>query len=95
MFQPGASLTFDNAKIVLDAGLKAIGSGQTAIDFAGVVTADSSAVASMLAWRRAATARAAPLVFDNLPANLCSLISLYDVTTLIDSSLPRTDLPHH
>lgn len=95
MFQPGTSLTFNNAKSALDAGLQAIAGGQAAIDFADVVAVDSAAVATMLAWRRAATARAVPLAFNNLPANLRSLISLYDVTALIDADLPRTDLPHH
>lgn len=95
MFQPGESLTFNNAQVVLANGLQAIAGGQTVIDFSNVVTVDSSAVAAMLVWRRAATARAASLAFNNLPANLSSLISLYDVKTLLDASLPRADLPHH
>lgn len=95
MFQPGASLTFNNAKSALTAGLQAIAAGQTEIDFAGVVTVDSAAVATMLAWRRAAISRALPLVFNNLPENLCNLISLYDVTSLIRVHSPRTDLSHH
>jgi phospholipid transport system transporter-binding protein len=106
MFQPGASLTFDNAKTALDAGLQAIGAGQSVIDFAGLTVVDSAAVATLLAWRRVAAARAMPLAFINLPDNLRSLIALYDVAELLDStaaapasavpsSTQRTDLLHH
>ncbi len=95
MFQPGSSLTFDNAKTALDAGLQAIAGGQTEIDFANLVTVDSAAVATMLAWQRVATSRALSLSFRNIPANLLSLISLYDVTALIAPNIARADLPHH
>jgi phospholipid transport system transporter-binding protein len=96
MFQPGASLTFDNAKTALDAGLQAIAEGQTAIDFSDLIAVDSAAVATMLAWRRVAAARALPLAFLHVPENLQSLISLYDVAELLDdASMARSDLPHH
>lgn len=95
MFQPGASLTFDNAKTALDAGLQAIAAGQTEIDFSALVTVDSAAVATMLAWQRVAAAKAISLSFLNIPGNLLSLISLYDVAALIAPNIVRTDLPHH
>lgn len=95
MFQPGTSLTFDNAKTALSAGLQAIAAGQTEFDFAKVETVDSAAVATMLAWRRTASACAVSLSFNNLPGNLRSLISLYDVAELIGSSSARADLPNH
>jgi phospholipid transport system transporter-binding protein len=96
MFQPGSSLTFDNASVVLQAGLQAIAGGQASIEFAGVTTVDSSAVAAMLAWRRAAAARSASLAFENLPDNLRSLVALYDVSALLNvPAAARADLPHH
>ncbi|HWT72765.1 MAG TPA: STAS domain-containing protein [Oxalicibacterium sp.] len=100
MFQPGTSLTFDNASSVLRAGLQAIAGGQAVIDFTDVKAADSSAVATLLAWQRAAQAHAVPLAFANLPDNLRSLIALYDVSALLvtgssAASFPRSDLPHH
>lgn len=95
MFQPGASLTFDNAKTALDAGLQAIAGGQTDIDFSSLVTVDSAAVATMLAWQRIAAAKAVSLSFRNIPDNLLSLISLYDVTALIAPNIVRANLPHH
>lgn len=95
MFQPGTSLTFDNAKTALNAGLQAIAAGQTEFDFAKVETVDSAAVATMLVWRRTANAGSLPLSFTNLPDNLRSLISLYDVAELIGTGSARADLPHH
>ena len=95
MFQPGTSLTFDNAKTALNAGLQAIAAGQTEFDFAKVETVDSAAVATMLVWRRTANAGSLSLSFNNLPDNLRSLISLYDVAELIGSGSARADLPHH
>lgn len=75
--------------------MQAIAAGQAEIDFSGVLTVDSAAVASLLAWQRAARSRSLPLIFKNLPASLCNLISLYDVTTLINIASARSDLPHH
>lgn len=95
MFQPGASLTFDNAKTALDAGLQAIAGGQKDFDFSGLVAVDSAAVATMLAWQRLAASKAVILSFRNIPDNLLSLISLYDVTALIAPNIARADLPHH
>ncbi len=95
MFQPGASLTFNNAKAALDAGLQAIAAGQTEIDFSALVTVDSAAVATMLAWQRVAASKAISLSFHNIPGNLLSLISLYDVTALIAPNIARADLLHH
>lgn len=91
MFQPGTSLTFNNAKAVLDAGVRAIAEGQTVIDFAGVTTVDSAAVASLLGWQRAAVARGVALTFTNLPENLRSLIFLYDIEGLLASNAAVTD----
>jgi phospholipid transport system transporter-binding protein len=102
MFQPGASLTFNNAKTVLEAGLRAIADGQTTVDFSGLTAVDSAAVAVLLAWRRCAQADGATLSFTNMPQNLRSLISLYDVEGLLGANptvafpnAARADLPHH
>jgi phospholipid transport system transporter-binding protein len=101
MFQLGASLTFDNASSVLAEGLRAIDAGQAAFDFAALTVVDSSAVATMLAWQRGASAAGIAPVFGNLPENLRSLISLYDVSGLLgadaaaSAGAARADLPHH
>ena len=93
-YRPALTLTVHNASSVLDAGLRAIADGQTQIDLSELTVVDSAAVAAMLAWQRAARGSGKSLVFSNLPANLQSLVNLYDVDELLHTS-SRTDLPHH
>ena len=94
MFRPGSTLTANNAKAVLDDGLRALGSGQEKIDLADLSAVDSAAVATLLAWQRAAREQGKLLVFVNLPANLQSLAELYGVADLLNTASPAT-LPHH
>jgi phospholipid transport system transporter-binding protein len=98
MFAPAQAMTFDNATAALEAGLRAIASGQTSIDLAHVDAIDSSAVAVLLAWQRAARARATSLALTNPPANLVGLSVLYGVAELLQMGTAadaRSDLPHH
>ncbi|HEV7618324.1 MAG TPA: STAS domain-containing protein [Burkholderiaceae bacterium] len=83
MFRPTLTLTVNNAQSALEAGLRAIESGQTEIDLAQLTAVDSAAVATLLAWQRAALERGSVLRFTNLPANLQSLIELYGVADLL------------
>ncbi|NUU02669.1 STAS domain-containing protein [Herbaspirillum robiniae] len=83
MFKPGSQLTVNNATAVLRDGLAAIAAGQSGIDVSAVAVVDSSAVATLLAWRRAAQQRGATLDFGVLPANLQSLADLYGVSALL------------
>jgi phospholipid transport system transporter-binding protein len=98
MFAPAQALTFDTAKGVLEAGLGAIATGQQVIDLAQIKRVDSSAVAVLLAWQRAARERGAPLTFSNPSVSLSSLATLYGVADLlqagIDASHPIA-VPHH
>ncbi len=54
MYQPAESLTLTNAKLVLSEGLRAIAAGQPEIDLSRLARVNSSAVATLLAWKRAA-----------------------------------------
>jgi phospholipid transport system transporter-binding protein len=83
MFQLAATLTVNNAHATLEEGLRAIESGQKEFDFAQLKAVDSTAVATMLAWQRAAKKRGYLLTFNNLPSNLQSLIDLYSVDGLL------------
>lgn len=85
MFKPDATLTVDNAIATLTAGLQAIAAGQATIDLSTVTTVDSSAVAILLSWQRAARARGLALRFGALPANLQSLADLYGAASLLDT----------
>ena len=101
MFRPSHSLTVSNAKLALEAGLRAIAGGETEIDLGDVVAVDSAAVATLLAWQCAALNQGLSLHFSSLPSNLESLIDLYGVTDLLSSATEpvatgiATDLHHH
>ncbi|CCD38823.1 Anti-anti-sigma regulatory factor (antagonist of anti-sigma factor) [Candidatus Paraburkholderia kirkii UZHbot1] len=82
-FQTAASLTHESAKAALDAGLSRIEAGATEVDCAPLTQFDSSALAVLLAWHCAATARGAVLDVVNLPSGLVSLARAYGVDTLL------------
>ncbi len=82
-FQPAPSLTVENAREMLAAGLQAIAGGQHVIDFSGLTQVDSAAVAVLLAWQRTARDRKINLSFINLPDMLQSLAELYGVAGLL------------
>jgi len=94
MFRPGSTLTVNNARAVLNAGLSALAAGQEKIDLADMSAVDSAAVATLLAWQRAARERGKPLVFVNFPANLQSLAELYGVADLLNTASPADHYAH-
>lgn len=70
----------------LQQGLAAIASGQTSIDLGGLTNLDSAAVATLVAWRRAAQAKGAQLQFTQIPASLKSLAQLYGADLLLSEA---------
>ena len=87
------TLTVENATAALERGLAAIKDGQTVFDLGCIQSADSSAVAVLLAWQRAARKNGTTLAYTNMPASLKGLTSLYGVDDfLVDSP---ADLHHH
>lgn len=100
MFRPASALTISTAKDVYQAGLAAIRAGQAVIDLADVTTVDSSAVAILVGWQRAALQQGAAVSLVNLPASLHSLAAVYGVADILQpqmqlSPVARSDLPHH
>ncbi len=87
------ALTVQNAKAALAQGLQAIKAGQTVFDLGTVQVADSSAVAVLLEWKRAARKAGAALSYINLPASLQSLAALYGVDAFLVES--PANLQHH
>ena len=77
------NLSFAHAKQSLQTGLDAIREGRFAFDLANVVHADSSGIAVMLAWQRAADSASGQVRFLNTPENILSLAALYGVTDLL------------
>ncbi len=77
------SMTMLDAGAALEAGLAAIAAGDATIDLAGLTALDSAAVATLLAWQRAAGKRQMSLKFTHLPDSLKSLAQLYGVDGLL------------
>ncbi|AHI64284.1 lipid asymmetry maintenance protein MlaB [Burkholderia thailandensis] len=82
-FGAGAALTHASAKAALAQGLARIEAGATAVDCGALAQFDSSALAVLLAWQRAARARGVTLDIVNLPPKLASLAQAYGVDTLL------------
>ncbi|CAD6557793.1 STAS domain-containing protein [Paraburkholderia metrosideri] len=85
-FESGATLTHESANAALAAGLQRIAAGANGVDCAPLAQFDSSALAVLLAWERAAQARGIKFEIVNLPAGLASLAQAYGVDTLLSSS---------
>ena len=79
---PAGAGRFDSAAAILKQGAAAVAGGAGAIDFAAVGECDSSLLACVLAWRRAARSRGATLAVKNVPANLQRIAHLYGVEDL-------------
>jgi len=77
------AVTIDAVPDLLPRGLALLADGETRIDLAGVTTADSSAVALLLEWLRAAQRTGNRVVYLNLDNSLKSLVDLYGVTELL------------
>jgi phospholipid transport system transporter-binding protein len=74
-----------NAASLLHSGEAAIRDGDGRFDLSSVTRCDSSAVALVLEWQRAARARGLKLELSGIPASLRSLAVLYGVDSLIPS----------
>lgn len=82
-FETGATLTHASAKAALAVGLERIATGATSVDCTQLKQFDSSALAVLIAWQRAARARGQALDVVNLPAALASLARAYGVDPLL------------
>ncbi|MFN4325698.1 MAG: lipid asymmetry maintenance protein MlaB [Azonexus sp.] len=76
-------LIMANARGLLDAGRAALQPGEVVFDFSAVNEADSSAIAVMLGWLRAADTLGARVRFAHIPAGVRALAELYGVTDLL------------
>jgi phospholipid transport system transporter-binding protein len=83
MLSLGTSLTNQNAAAVLRDGLSRVAQGETQVDCAALERVDSSAVAVLLAWQRAACAGHGRLALTGVPQQLAELASLYGVDSLL------------
>jgi phospholipid transport system transporter-binding protein len=72
-----------NAAALLRDGEAVIRDGDSCFDLSSVQRCDSSAVALVLGWQRAALALGRHLELHGIPASLRSLATLYGVDSLI------------
>ncbi|HEV3104882.1 MAG TPA: STAS domain-containing protein [Trinickia sp.] len=82
-FASGTTLTFASATSALAAGLARVEAGASGVDCTPLAQFDSSALAVLLAWKRAAAARGVAFDIVNLPAGLASLAEVYGVDAFI------------
>ena len=78
-----APLTMANARGLLEAGRSALLAGEQVFDFSEVTEADSSALAVMLGWLRAASQTQSTIKFAHIPTGVRALAELYGVTDLL------------
>lgn len=76
-------LVMANARGLLAAGRSALQPGEQIFDFSEVSEADSSALAVMLGWLRAAELARSTVRFSNIPAGVRSLAELYGIAELL------------
>ncbi|WP_432258486.1 STAS domain-containing protein [Cupriavidus sp. TMH.W2] len=95
MLSLGTSLTNQNAAAVLRDGLARVAQGEVQVDCAGLAQVDSSAVAVLLAWNRAAAVRNLALSLRGVPAQLSQLASLYGVDSLLGLAPEAAPQGHH
>ena len=79
---PSGNGRFAQAAELLRLGQAAVAGGENEVDLSAVTECDSSLLACVLAWRRAAQARGAVLVVRNAPENLGRIAHLYGVEQL-------------
>jgi len=76
-------MTMADAAALLAEGEAAIASSASTFDLAAVTEMDSSCLAVVFGWMRAAKAAGKSLRLVNLPPNLLSLAAVYDVADLL------------
>ena len=91
MYQPAQELSLQNAVKSVQAGLAAIAQGQIDFDLSALTVVDSSAVAVMLEWQRAAKRLDKVITFHRIPTNVSSLIELYGLSELLITAATTTE----
>jgi phospholipid transport system transporter-binding protein len=77
-------MTLETATALLAQGTTQFGPGETVeVDLAGVGEVDSSGLAVLFAWQRAAQTGGSSLRIHNSPRNLISLAEVYGVSGLL------------
>jgi phospholipid transport system transporter-binding protein len=86
-FDCGTTLTHATASVAYRSGVARIEAGATRVNCAPLRHFDSSALAVLLGWRRAAQSRGATLQILHFPAQLASLAGAYGIESLLHDSV--------
>ena len=84
-FEVSVPMTLANASGLLAAGKAMLGQGDKPFDLGAVEEVDSSGLAVVFGWLRAATRQGAKVRLVNPPADLLSLAKLYGVSEFLPS----------
>jgi phospholipid transport system transporter-binding protein len=76
-------MTMDEARALLANGVDALSAGEPVFDLAAVSEVDSSGLAVLFGWQRAAMAQGKTLRIANPPPSLVSLAEVYGVADLL------------
>lgn len=82
-YEVAAAMTLANAAALLASGAALLGAQAKPFDLAAVTDVDSSGLAVVLGWQRAAARLGRELRVANPPANLLSLAELYGVSEFL------------
>ena len=77
------AVIIDSVRTLLEGGRGYCVANDVTLDFSGVGEVDSSALALILEYRRAAESAGKRVTVSNLPASLKTMADLYGVTDLI------------
>lgn len=81
-------MTLSGATLLLAEGEAAVAANASTFDLAAVTEMDSSCLAVVFGWTRAANAAGKTLRLLNLPQNLLSLAAVYGVADLLPQQKP-------
>lgn len=79
-------MTLETASVLLADGVAELAGADPVFDLSAVADVDSSGLAVLFGWLRAAQAQGKPLRIANPPQNLISLAEVYGVTDLLPLS---------
>ncbi len=79
-------MTLETASDLLASGVSTLADGDAVFDLAAVTDVDSSGLAVLFGWQRAAQAQGKTLRIENPPYNLISLAEVYGVTEILPIS---------
>ena len=83
LYRVRGPVTLDTVQPLLEEGVQRFDAAEVRVDLSEVTSADSAAVALLLAWMRAAALRGHRIRYENPTGSLRALIELYELEELL------------